>query len=136
MKTRELSGELLNYWVALALNHLVEMRPEGCFVIDWDKPGSLLTKSRFDPLSTDSDLLIAIIEDAKICPHWTGRGGGWNACIPSHSKNHPEHETWAGCVYSFGTYREATLKCRVAYAFGDDVSELSEVEMGSANLIL
>lgn len=128
MKVYTLTGALLDYWVARAMKFTVKMTPEGCVVQNWERIGSFLMKPEFSP-TQDSDLFVQIVDDAKISTAWTGTA--WNACIPSHSIHDPKHETWAGCVYGFGTYREATLKCRVTFEFGEEVPDLTEEQLAA-----
>jgi hypothetical protein len=55
MKTAELSGALLDYWVAKAIGHDPEMGAWTltgeplCRIRDWNRPGTLVNGKRFEP---------------------------------------------------------------------------------------
>jgi hypothetical protein len=48
MKTAELTGALLDYWVAKALGHEARIAAT-CEIIDWNKPGTVVNGCRFEP---------------------------------------------------------------------------------------
>lgn len=116
MKTSDLSGVELDYWVALALSH----QPRWCSVteppfveiVDWNRPGTRVNSQRFMP-STDWAQGGPLIEQEKLeCEFHFGQ---W-LCEPQGG---------AGDGQLGPTMLVAAMRCLVARKFGEEVNENS-----------
>jgi hypothetical protein len=119
MKTSELTGSLLDYWVAAAIGHIPKMVGHGCEIDDWNRLGTLVNGFRFQP-STDWNHGGPIIERERLIIKPYGDG--------TYGADYEFDYDAPGCFYPHTaqegpTVLVAAMRAVVCRAFGSDVQD-------------